>query len=149
VTGDSRELLNDNQRRSLSVMGFVLEGLLRDIEELARADSYDGEFLEILDDLPDRTKEEIINRVFLLRKGLRSLVTQFHLTKRTKKKSNVMLGNLNSCWEMLAGSHAKDLGGYGNVAEGLGDALDPHVEALISQILDLEKMIQQERNPAV
>ena len=47
------------------------------------------------------------------------LSKQFALEMKQMKSSRQILADLSYCWEILEGSKAKKLRGYGEVAEGL------------------------------
>jgi hypothetical protein len=59
------------------------------------------------------------------------------------KSSRQILSDLSYCWEILEGSKAKKLRGYGEVAEGLEEVLDPQINIIVDLITEMENILKR------
>ena len=137
------ESLNEYQRRGLSATFRTLEEMMHEIETMINGDGYKGSLLEIDNDSSPQAREEILKRIRLIRGEISRLSKQFSLEMKQMKSSRQMLSNLSYCWEILEGSKAKKLRGYGEVAEGLEEVLDPQINTIIDIITDIENILKR------
>lgn len=106
-----------------------------------------GILFEVSDDLPKQTGDEILKRIAAIREKIVVAAGAFDLEKRCKEASRDTIGKVSYCWEILEGAKARHLRGYGEVAEGLAEVLDPQLDeiiALVDQIHQLAKEISME-----
>jgi hypothetical protein len=145
---DSTDLLNPNQRNSLATTLSVLEEMLYEIELNISYGPCRWVMYEMNDDLPTPVKEEIVQRIALIRERIRAMMEEFALEKRSKRVSGDVKGKLSYAWEILEGAKARYLRGYGAVAEGLSEHLDPQLNAVIVLVDGILKLIsRKERAP--
>jgi len=137
------ESLNEYQRRGLSATFRTLEEMMQEIETVINSDGYKGSLLEIDNDSSPQAREEILKRIRLIRGEISRLSKQFSLEMKQMKSSRQMLSNLSYCWEILEGSKAKKLRGYGEVAEGLEQVLDPHINTIVDLIAEMENILRK------
>ena len=137
------ESLNEYQRRGLSATFRTLEEMMHEIETMINGDGYKGSLLEIDNDSSPQAREEILKRIRLIRGEISRLSKQFSLEMKQMKSSRQMLSNLSYCWEILEGSKAKKLRGYGEVAEGLEQVLDPHINTIVDLIAEMENILRK------
>jgi len=136
-------LLNEPQRRGLSATFRILEEMMYEIETVINNDGYRGSSVEIDNDISPQAKDEILKRIRLIREKIRHLSEQFAFEMKLMKSSSQILADLSYCWEILEGSKAKKLRGYGEVAEGLEELLDPQIDAIIGIITDMENILKR------
>jgi hypothetical protein len=137
---DSVRFLNPYQRRSLAITLSVLEEMLYEIERTLSNGGYSGVLFELRDDLPSEVKGEVLKRISLVREKIGSMAEEFALEKRKNEASRDFMGKLAYAWEILEGAKARHQRGYGEVAEGLAEALDPQLDDvlfLMNQMQDL------------
>ena len=137
------ESLNEYQRRGLSATFRTLEEMMHEIETMINGDGYKGSLLEIDNDSSPQAREEILKRIRLIRGEISRLSKQFSLEMKQMKSSRQMLSNLSYCWEILEGSKAKKLRGYGEVAEGLEEVLDPQINTILDLITEMENILKR------
>lgn len=135
------DLLNPSQRNSLAITMSVLEEMLNEIEQDISYGHYRWVMFEMNDDLPVLVKEKILQRIALIREKIGVLKEEFSLEKRNKRASGDIMGKLSYAWEMLEGTKARYLRGYGAVAEGLTERLDPQLNAIIALTNEIQKLI--------
>jgi hypothetical protein len=136
-------MLNEFQRRGLTATFRTLEEMMYEIEAAINSDVYRGILLEIDNDISRQAKEGIIERIRLVREKISYLSKHFDLEKKRKKSSSQIQADLSYCWEILEGSKAQRLRGYGKVAEGLEELLDPQINSIISLITEMGDLIRR------
>lgn len=137
------ESLNEYQRRGLSATFRTLEEMMHEIETIINGDGYKGSLLEIDNDISPQAREESLKRIGLIREKISHLSKQFSLEMKQMKSSRQMLSDLSYCWEILEGSKAKKLRGYGEVAEGLEEVLDPQINIIVELITEMENILKR------
>lgn len=129
--GTDSGLLNPYQRGGITTTLSTLEEMLCEIELTLTGGGCKGVLYEMRDDLPAIVKEELLKRITLVRDRIEVMTKQFALEKRSKDASKNFMGKLAYGWEILEGAKARHLRGYGAVAEGLAEVLDPHLNDII------------------
>jgi len=140
---NARTILNEPQRRGLSATFRILEEMMHEIETMITSDRFKGNLIEIDNDVSPGATEEIVKRIQLVREKVSSLSEQFTLEMKQTKSSSQILADLSYCWEILEGSKAKKLRGYGEVAEGLEEVLDPQINTIIDLITEMENILKR------
>jgi hypothetical protein len=143
TTFNGPESLNEFQRRGLSATFRTLEEMLQEIETLINSDGYKGSLLEIDNDSSPEAREKIAEKIQFIREKVSRLSKQFSLEMKQTKSSSRILADLAYCWEILEGSKAKKLRGYGEVAEGLEEVLDPQIDTIIGIITEMENLMKK------
>jgi len=136
-------MLNEPQRRGLSSTFRILEEMLLEIETMINSDGFEGNLMVIENDVSPEAREKILMIIELVREKLKSLSKQLALEIKQTKMSSQILADLSYCWEILEGSKAKKLRGYGEVAEGLEKVLDPQINIVIDLVTEMEKLIKR------
>jgi len=136
-------MLNEPQRRGLSSTFRILEEMLLEIETMINSDGFEGNLMVIENDVSPQAREKILMIIELVREKLNSVSKQLALEIKQTKMSSQILADLSYCWEILEGSKAKKLRGYGEVAEGLEKVLDPQINIVIDLVTEMEKLIKR------
>lgn len=142
---DSTRLLNPNQRGSLAATLGVLEEMLLEIERTLTGGGYKGVLFQLRDDMPLPVKGEILKRISLVRKRIEAMAGQFALRKRSKEVSRESMGKLAYGSEILDGAKARHQEGYGTVAEGLAETLDPQLDDILVLMNEMRDLVARER----
>jgi len=135
--------LNEYQRRGLTATFRILEEMMHEIETMINSDGFEGNLIVIDNNISSQAKEEILKRIHLVREKVSRLSEQFALEMKQTKSSSQILADLSYCWEILEGSKAKKLKGYGEVAEGLEKVLDPQINTIIDIITEMENILKR------
>jgi hypothetical protein len=135
-------MLNEYQRRGLSATFRILEEMMFEIETRINSDGFKGNLIVIDNDISSQAREEIVKRIKLVKEKVSRLSKQFNLEMKQTKSSSQILADLSYCWEILEGSKAKKLRGYGEVAEGLEEVFDPQINTIIDLITEMENLIK-------
>lgn len=138
---DSATLLKPRQRSGLATTLMTLEEMLCHIELTISGRCCKGALYEMRDDVPPALKDELLKRITLARERIGVMAKLFDLEKRTKDASRDFLGKLVYGWEILEGTKARNLRGYGPVAEGLSEELDPHIKELIVIVDEMRDLL--------
>jgi hypothetical protein len=134
-------MLNDYQKRGLSITLRIVEENVEYIEQLLKSRGYSGVLYETRYDLTDEIRDELSKRIPLVRAELGRIADKFQLGKKNEAASNAAFGKLPYCWEILENAKAKRLRQYGDIAEGLGGKLDPHLDTLIRILGEMERIL--------
>jgi len=141
----SARLLNPNQRRRLATTLSVIEEMLCEIERTLTGGGYKRVLFELRDDVPSPVKGEILRKIFLIRERIGAVAEQFVLSKRSSDVSRDFMGKLAYGWEILAGAKARYQRGYGTVAEGLAEVLDPQLDDILVLVDGVRNLVTGER----
>ncbi len=135
-------MLNEYQRRGLSITLRIVEESLTDIEHILNSGNITGVLYEVRYNIPSAVKDEVLRKASLIRDRLKIMAERFDLEKEYTDASREALGKLPYCWEILEDAKAMRLKRYGEVAEGLGDVLDPQLNIIIDLILEMEHLLR-------
>jgi len=142
---DSEGLLNTSQRASVSTTLSTLEEMLCEIERNLNCGGCKGVLYEVRDDVPVPIRGDVLKRISLIREKIKIIAEQFDLEKRSKVVSRDTMGKLVYGWEILEGAKARYLRGYGAVAEGLAEALDPQLKEIIALVDEMRDLVIGEK----
>lgn len=143
---DLSTLLNPGQTKSLIMTLSILEETLVEIEFAILHRPGRWITYEISDDeLPDEIKTDIVARIAVIRERISRIMQEFNLPKRNKRTGAEIVGKLAFAWEILEGAKAKHLRGYGAIAEGLAEELDPRLDAVIVLVDDVRRIVSDSR----
>jgi hypothetical protein len=95
--------------------------------------------------VPSPVKGEILRKIFLIRERIGAVAKQFVLSKRSSDVSRHFMGKLAYGWEILAGAKARYQRGYGTVAEGLAEVLDPQLDDILVLVDGVRNLFTGER----
>jgi hypothetical protein len=140
---DSTTLLNVNQRSGLAMTLSVLEEMLYEIELNISCCPCRWVMFEMNDDVPTPIKREIVNKIALIRGRIGIIMEEFSLKKRIKSAGGDVMGKLSYAWQILEGTKARHLRGYGAVAEGLAERLDPQLNTIIVLVDEIRHLISK------
>ena len=135
-------MLNDYQKRGLSITLRIVEESVEYIEQILKNDGTSGVLFETRYDIPREIRNEISKRIPLAKAEIEKIADKFHLEKQIRWASNSAYGKLPYCWEILENARAKRLKRYGDISNGLGKELDPHLDAIIKILLEMERILQ-------
>ena len=135
-------MLNESQRRSLSITLRIVEESLAEIEIILNKCNDINILYERKCDIPEEVKDEVLRKVFFAKDRIRIIAEKFNLEKESIEASREAFGKLPYCWELLEDAKAKKLRRYGEVATGIGDILDPDLDIVINLVLYIERILR-------
>jgi len=134
-------MLNDYQKRGLSITLRIVEESVAYIEQILKYDGYSGILYETRYDIPSEIRDNISMRIPLVKAEIEKIADKFHLEKQLMWASNAAYGKLPYCWEILENARAERLKRYGDISSGLGKELDPHLDAIIKILWEMERTL--------
>jgi hypothetical protein len=134
-------MLNDYQRRGLSITLRIVEESLEHIERILKNDGYSGILYETRDDITKEIRQEISNRIPPAIAEIEKIADKFHLERQIGWASNAAYSKLPYCWEILENARARRLKRYGDISRGLGEELDPHLDTIIKVLSEMERIL--------
>ena len=138
---DQSELLNENQRRALSARLAMLDRFFYDVEQLLICDAPRGEMFEVINDLTEDQKENVLSLLNEGRREIHASRRRFNLEAKREYLHRMMAGHLSIFWTILEDCRAAKLGGFGEVSPGLNAELDPKIESLIRIVNSLKSVV--------
>jgi hypothetical protein len=135
-------MLNDAQRRRISVTLSSLEEDVHDMERLLKSEDYIGIVYEMVNDVSATARDVLIDKMALIKEKVRSLEERFSLDREQRTVSRQIFARLTYDWTTLEEIKASHLTGYGAVAEGLKDSFDPELDEIIGLIREMEALLQ-------
>jgi hypothetical protein len=139
-------MLNDSQKRIVSVTLGSLEEDLHDMERLMEGGDYTGVVHEMDNDIPAPAKDAMIREIAQAKDILRVLAERFSLERKKRNASRQCFARLTYNWTTLEEIKTGYLKGYGAVDDGLKDTLDPELDALIGLIQEMKRLVQTDNS---
>lgn len=127
-------LLPDNHRRSVSSSLYIVEKLL---DEIAQALTHpdDGIMYKMEVDVDPRQNQHIIGYISEAKKLIHQLYLKYELNPQHTLLSRFIESRKSKIWEILSGTNARGMKGYGPFPAGYAETFDSDIEQLI-QIID-------------
>ena len=129
--------LSDNHRRSISVILHLLDKELCQWEQWIAHPPAPGVMYQQQDNLSAAEKAELRRRINRLREEILRVRSDLELNPATPSTTNLMVGQANLLWEMLAELNSSSLRGYGDVPVTLERYLDPVGASLAQQMFEI------------
>ncbi len=134
-------MLNENQKRALSITLRIVEEKLRDIERVLESSDDVGVLYEMKQNISPAVKNEVFKEIVLIKERIKALAEKFDLRKESTNANKEALRALPYCWEILEDAKARGMKRYGSVADGLKNILDPQLSTIIDLILKIEHLL--------
>ncbi len=128
-------MLNEAQERSLSATFQIVEDRLREMDVAFKSPDYIGILRERINDVPPEVRHAVLEKADLIRERIKILAETLHLEKRRTEIVGETLARLAYCWEILQDAKTKHLTRFGETAAGLGEIIDPQIDAIIERLL--------------
>lgn len=122
----------------------MVERDLFDIEDLLGSKGRVGVLFRIENDVPEEARELLIEKIIFIRQEIKKIAGQFSLEKETISLKQKLGGKLSLLGVDVEEIESKRLRGYGEVAEGLAEALDPQLSAIKENIYKMLKFLRGE-----
>ena len=135
------ELLNENQRRALSTRLAMLDRFFYDVEQQLTGKTVRGEMFEVINDLSEAQKGEVLRLLNEGRREIRVSRDRFNLEIKREYLHRVMAGHLSIFWTILEDSRAAKLEGFGGISPGLAAELDPRLDVLVRIVSSLKSVV--------
>ncbi len=137
-------MLNDAQRRTVSVTIRFLEEDLHEMEHLLQSGDYIGIVHEMGNDIPLPTKKALLDKIGAIKDRIHSLVERFSLKKEQRSVRRQLFARSTYDLTMLEETKTQYLKGYGNTAKGLQDSLDPQLDSMIDLLREMLRLLQRD-----
>jgi len=135
-------MLNDHQRRALSVALRLLEERLAEITSLMDEEHH-GILLERpAPRLSDAQRAAALATMGRMREIVASLAARFDLERDVEVPERRIAGLLGPTWQSLLEVDSRHLRGYGVVDPAVPPVLDPAVEDLVGLIVELGRLLR-------
>lgn len=87
-------MLNEYQKRGLSITLRIVEEAMRDIEQILHNGTHIGILYDMKGNIPLEIKEEILKRAFLIKGGIKTISKIFDLKKEYREVIHEIFGKL-------------------------------------------------------
>lgn len=134
-------MLNKDQKKGLTIALRIVEENMQKIEQLLENKTYEGILYDTKCCVTPDVKEEILKRVSFLKARINYISDMFVLEKEYREGLRKIFGILPSCWEIIENVKSKRLKRYGDVQDGLDNALDPQLNRITDLILEMEHLL--------
>jgi hypothetical protein len=134
-------MLNKDQKRGLTIALRIVEENMQKIEQLLEIKTYEGILYDTKCCVTPDVKEEILKRVSFIKARINYISDIFVLEKEYREGLRKIFGILPSCWEIIENVKSKRLKRYGDVQEGLDNALDPQLNRITDLVLEMEQLL--------
>ena len=138
-----RQLLNPYQKNALRISLVLVEKGVFELDHLLSRGDHHGILFEIQNDLAEEAKSGIRQLIHEIREILREMKDRFQLDLEIDKNSRAIFGKAPLLWEIVTGTDARRLRGYGEIDPGLKDLLDPSIEQLSQLLLSVHDWISK------
>ncbi len=134
-------MLNEAQKRRVSVTFSSLEENLHDMERLLKGGDYIGIVHAMYNDVPEPVRDALLAKIAQVKNRIRSLAERFDLKREQRSLSRRLFAQLSYDWTTLEETTTRHLQGYGDVAKELKETLDPELNAIIGLIVEMERLL--------
>jgi len=135
-------MLNDSQKRRVSVTLSSFEEDLHNMERLLESADYVGVVHEMENDIPAPARKALIDTIDGIKNRIQTLVKRFDIERDRRSLRRQLFARLIYNWTTLEEIKTKHLRGYGAVAQVLKQTLDPELDAIIGLIREMERLLQ-------
>lgn len=136
--------LSDNHRRSISVSLRLLDKAICEWERWARGEVSSGVLYQQRDTLSPGEKKQLQLHIANVRQFIVQLRRDLDLEPEITATSQLIIGQANVLWEMLAELNSRSLTGYGKVPADLANYIDPIGEELTAQMYQISSLFSRE-----
>ena len=134
-------MLNDSQKRRVSVTLSSLEEDFHDMERLLLSLDYVGAVHEMENDIPAPARNALIDKIGGIKNRIRTLAERFDIERERRSLRRQLFARLTYNWTTLEEIKTRYLRGYGMAAEVLKETLDPELDAIIDLIREMERLL--------
>ncbi len=132
-------LLNENQRRSLTLTLRRLEKLLTKIEREVNLPEEKGRLYLLYNSLREQSRQDYLREMAAqARSEILKLADFFNLSTESEDRANLYRGELVVMWEGLVEKESRYMRGFGKVNPELAQVLDPSIEYLVQLVLEMQ-----------
>lgn len=136
-----KHLLNDAQRKSLSIALKMIEERLFAFRMLIEQNGYQGTMYRFRVNL-DSEEKAALNRLFeRTLKNIAHLKSRFHLHPVSEELNDHILGTVTYLWTVLEDEKSRKLKRYGSIHPGLKKALDPALQKIIDDLNEISRLL--------
>lgn len=135
-------LLNESQRRSVTITLRLFEEHLAEIERMLTVDER-GILYERVAHFSPRQQARIRALIQETRASIQAMARDFRLEHETQDPTRRIMGLLSVTWESLEELHSKPLRAYGEIDPRLPDVIDPWAAKLTRLALAIRAAARQ------
>ena len=137
-----KDILNEAQRRRVSITFAMVEKELLEVEELIQSGRRAGILYEIENDVPDEIEGPLIEKINSIREKIDNIKAEFSLHKETMSLTQKLGSKLSLLSVDVEEIESKRLKGYGEIAEGLKESLDPRLSEIKEEFYNMLKLLR-------
>lgn len=137
-------MLNEHQRRSLSVTFRTIEQHLLILEQMLGTGDYMGILSEWVNDVSPSQRDILLAKIPQAMEQIRIVAEEFSLYKAGRQARQHLSAELSYCWEILQSVKAKRLQ-VGEVDEGFENTLDPQIDILLGLLREMQSLLRNAR----
>ncbi|MFN3533124.1 MAG: hypothetical protein ACK41Q_11510 [Candidatus Brocadia sp.] len=135
-------MLNEYQKRGLSITLRIVEKTMQDIEHILHNGTYTGILYDMKCSISPEAKKEFFKRASLIKDRIKIISRIFDLQKEHREALHEIFGKLPHCLEIVEDVKAEKLKRYGDVSYGLDKTLDPQLNIIIDLILEMQRLLR-------
>ncbi len=136
---DTKKLLPENHRRSLSVTAKFIEEGLNEIESVLKSNSNNSVTNIVEKSYDNETKEKIYTIIKEIQSVNKEMFTKFSLTPQTTYESRIVQSQAVYLWSILIDSSSKKLSRYGDLSPEESKLVDRYIQRLLSLVDKLKE----------
>jgi hypothetical protein len=134
-------MLNEAQHRHLSVVLQIAEERLLNLQRQLNGNAPPAKLLEIENDLTERERALVGEKIAELLRLIASLSERFAVTAGSRSLRHGLDATLSIMWADLQDVKARALRNYGDTAPRLREQLDPLVDKIADGLLEICRVI--------
>ena len=136
-----KHLLNEAQRKSLSIALKMIEERLFVFRMLMEQDGYLGTMYRFRVNLAPEEKKAITQLFDRTLKNIAALKSKFGLKAVTEELTDQIMGTVTYLWTVLEDEKSRKLKRYGSVHPELKKALDPALQKIIDDLNEISRRL--------
>jgi hypothetical protein len=137
--------LGESHKRAVDTVLFLLDEMLCDFEAYAKGRELHGLLYHERNRLSPGQRQAILAEIDRIRSVMKELQAAFGLEPRVEDVLQNIWGRGSAFWEDLVETEAKYLRRYGEMPAGVGEYLDPRIEAIIERLEAITRIASGKR----
>jgi len=134
----------ENHRRAIGTTLILLDELLSEFEQIARGRETRSVLYREKNSLTPEQRERLLSEITRMREVMLEIAETIGIEAKVEDLGRKVWGSSSAFWEVLVQTESKYLKGYGKVAQGLANYLDPQIEALVESLIGISEISRRD-----
>lgn len=141
MSQNSKIVIPENHKRSLSVTARHIESSLNDMEELLKKERKESVTEKIIFNMTQEHREKILENIKIIREKNKNMFEELDLNGNVFYEDRIIRSRISHIWTLLCESTANALKGYGDLNAEQAQIIDKHINSLLDTVQEIQSII--------